>query len=171
METKRDARLLEAQRKRHEARHPDGCGDTWESMCDSCVKRIASAIEPHPEVEAHLHVRAVIMSLETSVRYYGKRVAGFSADLADDAAHAFELAGGAAEAAAKIGVAQLLLDIIRHPDGGLENAFRRSHAEMVRGARWPKSSAAPSSTLMAQFTTAAWAEFYAIEYEYRYGAV
>lgn len=168
VDAKRAARVAAAKRDAHAKKYPGGCRDSWRALsveCPDCCKRIASAIEPHPEVVAFKHVLTVLYTLDSDIKSARGTIERFKASLDKDPAYAFEWGTQAVEAAAQLWVYTGIAEIVR--DRGLDVAFEIAKGNVLRGARWPQHSTAAMSNLTHEFKTAAWAEFVSRESDHR----
>lgn len=84
-------------------------------------------------------------------------IAKLAADLATNPAHALKWSADAFAAAARIEVAAQAAAVIEAK--GLDVALTIARENVMRGARFPERSTSPTSNLVSECRTAAWAEF------------
>ena len=100
----------------------------------------------------------IIYDLEHAIERYDKEIFEFTEAFKKDAAYALKWSSHSFKLAAVRKVAMIMLEILKDPASNLDRAVQYAHDQMVSGARWPEHSTSPSSNLMHQEMTSAWAE-------------
>ena len=140
----------EQERKQAERDARIAARGSWEQFCDRAFTR---ELEGDEDQLAYVCRRA-----QHDIESAEKALAEFAAKLAQDPAYALSWGTRSFEHAAKLKVAQWLRTGVIEAGATLEALRSEATREAMRGARSPERSTSPTSNLMSQCMTAAWAE-------------
>lgn len=128
-----------------------------QQFAKSFTQRVENLFNNLPDVKAENRRTAFHWTLESMIRSAKEDVTAFAAKFAENPCSAFEWADGAMEAAAKLDVATRIKSVFEAE--GREVAVNVAQIEALRGARYPSHSTSQAANAMAQYKTAAYAEF------------
>jgi hypothetical protein len=112
-----------------------------------------------PEVKAENRKRSIDYTLRNLIEDADRNIADWTERLAKNPCDAFEWSDGAMQRAAEKEVALHLKAIVESEKGGIDQAVAYAVEQALRGARWPSHSTSTITNVMAEFKTAAFAEF------------